>query len=69
MKKQRIFSEQKNKIKTQEMEISDLSNKEFKIIVIKDGHWGQKSFRIKGMIKNFPDKEELKEFITTRPAL
>ena len=27
------------------------------------------SFRIKGLIKNFPDKKKLKEFIITRPLL
>ena len=27
------------------------------------------SFRIKGQIKNFPDKEKLKEFIITEPLL
>ena len=27
------------------------------------------SFRIKGEIKVFPDKQKLKEFITTKPAL
>ena len=27
------------------------------------------SFRIKGQIKNFPDKKKLKEFITTQPVL
>ena len=27
------------------------------------------SFRTKGQIKSFPDKEKLKEFITTKPLL
>ena len=27
------------------------------------------SFRIEGYIKGFPDKQKLKEFITTKPAL
>ena len=27
------------------------------------------SFRIKGQIKSFPDKEKLKEFIITKPLL
>ena len=27
------------------------------------------SFRIKGQIKSFPDKKELKEFIITKPLL
>ena len=27
------------------------------------------SFRIKGQIKNFPDKKKLEEFITTKPVL
>ena len=27
------------------------------------------SFRIGGEIKSFPDKQKLKEFITTKPAL
>ena len=27
------------------------------------------SFRIKGQIKNFPDKKKLKEFIITKPLL
>jgi len=27
------------------------------------------SFRIEGEIKSFPDKQKLKEFMTTKPAL
>jgi len=27
------------------------------------------SFRIEGEIKSFPDKQKLKEFVTTKPAL
>ena len=33
------------------------------------GYPAELSFRIKGHVKSFPDKERLKEFITTKPVL
>ena len=41
----------------------------FKVVKSRLLYPAKLSFRIKGQIKSFPDKKNLKEFITTKPLL